>query len=1301
MLTRRRHRLLEVLALLGLLLLSGPGLAGKPLALFAYERWTSEDGLPEDTVSAIAETGNGFLWFATGNGLARFDGNHVEPVPALRGGPFEAGSTALWVAPDDALWVGTVNRGLWRLQINEPPQQWTTAQGLPANAILSLAEGLDGALLIGTSRGAARLLDGRIEPLRRVPQVPIRAIAVAADGTRWLLGNADVAYRQGAGGTVAEIALPGGAGAAVAVDRRGHAWLATGDGLLEIDQAGRPTLHRVQPGGLASTLIRALMVARDGSLWIAFEGQGVQRLHEGGWQGFAAAEGLHNAYVGALFEDSHGSMWLGTGLGVARLRDAAVSTYSRAHGLAADYVRSVAVDAAGIAWIGTDGGGLARVDGVRATSYTSANGLLGDTVRAVAVAADGSVWIGAYGRGLQRFADGRFENLQADAGLPSARIAALLAEADGTLWIGTEDRGLVRLRAGRFEVFDQARGMPSNDIRSLLRRADGALLAGSSDRGIAVLVDDRVERVLDRASGLLCERINAMYEDAAGTLWVGAENGLMRVSGDRVLGLADQDPVLAHAVRFVGGDADGGIWVAGGRGVVHLAAAGVAALAAGTAGTEALPIRRVGRSDGLRAPQVNGGTQPSAALGGDGRLWLPTPRGLAVVDPARLADEAPLPRMQIESLRGNGELLPLVAVRHALAAGVTRVEVGFGGVQTLGLDRPLYQIRLDGLDADWKRPSSERIVEYASLPPGEYTFRVRAVAEHGGRVSDEATVRFTVTPQFYQHAGFLALLGLAMVASIAAAVGLRHRRLLADKRRLTAEVERRTLELRDALGHAQQLARAKATFLANMSHELRTPLSAIIGFTEHALHGGPTAAPYALTRIERHSRLLLELVNDVLDASRIDAGQLCVEIQPVSPLEVAAEVVQLLEDRATDKGLAIRLQPRWPLPATVPADPLRLKQVLLNLVGNAIKFSERGTITLTLGADAATGHWWVEVADEGIGISEEQQGRLFRAFEQADVSVSRRHGGSGLGLYISRKLVSLSGGTIMVESTPGRGSRFRVALPLADDCEWLDGPPAAAGGDEAPVTVPSLRGRVLLAEDAEDLRLLLAGVIESTGAELVAVENGLEAVRQATAAPFDLVLMDMHMPVLDGNAATRRLRAGGYRGAIVALTADVLADAVSNHRAAGCDWVLTKPIDRRRLFSLLSLFLTEAEPVDATDPQAFDALHARLSVRFRLRLRTEAAALQAADWRRQGSELAERLHRLKGSCGMFGLAEVGAAAATAERALRDGDGRRFPAALAALVALVEQQDRLVDAASETVVRALDRHQNATEDALRQ
>ena len=408
----------------------------------------------------------------------------------------------------------------------------------------------------------------------------------------------------------------------------------------------------------------------------------------------------------------------------------------------------------------------------------------------------------------------------------------------------------------------------------------------------------------------------------------------------------------------------------------------------------------------------------------------------------------------------------------------------------------------------------------------------------------------------------------------------RNNRRLESEMAVRREAERQLEQARDA---AEAASRAKSAFLANMSHEIRTPLGAITGFADQLTSLPDAPEPERrdwIDTIRRSAEHLLSLVNDVLDVSKIEAEQMTFESIPVDPLALAREAVELLRPKAADKGLDIALEPRGEPPAAVRGDPTRLKQVLLNLLSNAVKFTQTGRVALAVEHHGEGDHARLTFAvhDTGPGVEPDVLTRLFNAFCQADQTVTRRHGGTGLGLHISREICRRLGGDLTVRSVPGEGSTFvaevaGVVTEAVDTASPPSDPTPACHGERH-------RCRVLIADDSPTNRKLLSLILRRAGFEVSIAEDGQQALdackRKAADGGHHLVLMDVQMPRLDGLEATRRLRAMSYRRPILALTADATLATRDAALAAGCDDCLTKPVRAETLVDTLTTHLNHA-----------------------------------------------------------------------------------------------------------------------------
>ena len=503
-----------------------------------------------------------------------------------------------------------------------------------------------------------------------------------------------------------------------------------------------------------------------------------------------------------------------------------------------------------------------------------------------------------------------------------------------------------------------------------------------------------------------------------------------------------------------------------------------------------------------------------------------------------------------------------------------------------------------------------------------------------------------------------------------------------DIARQRAELER-TNEIAEAANHA------KSTFLANMSHEIRTPLNGILGFTDLLQKGAEENTSERmewLSTIHSSSRHLLSLINDILDISKIEAGQLELESVPFNPSDVLAETASLLRPRAIEKNIAFDVQFQSPVPRMVSGDPTRFRQVLVNLAGNAIKFTDRGVVQMIaryLG-DPAGGELVVDIADTGVGIPESKLQVVFEPFIQADATVTRKFGGTGLGLAISRRIARALGGDIIVRSEFGRGSIFTFAVPVTPidgimidaAAEVRDCAAAAAATTERPAL--RLAGRILLVEDGEVNRKMLKLVLTRCGLTVVTAENGQAGVELARRESFDVILMDMQMPVMDGYAATRILRREGVTTNIIALTANAMRGDEEQCRAAGCTGYLTKPIAPGHLVAYLAKIVPSLEadssagpggrqsPLDSPirsslpmDDPEFRQLVQEFADSLPARFREALDACHARD----STALARLAHAIKGAGGTVGLHQFTAPAARLEQFAKDECWNEIEAAI--------------------------------------
>ena len=1342
--------------LLGLALAGAACAADAPALILQH--LTTADGLPQSSVYATLQDSQGFVWLATEDGLVRYDGREL-----LRYAYSPRSSTGLpgnfiYAEAEDAhhdLWVAIKDTGLARW--NRASDTFTVFRhdarnpaSLGSDSIRSLLVDASGQLWIGTLDAGVDVLDpasGRFTHLRHAAGVAnsllddrVQRIEQDPSGTLWVStfsGLDRYLPREHAFAHLQHVAgdsttLSGTHISHVLQDRSGAWWVTSIDGGLDlVDRSGRVQAvyrHNAQiPGSLASDDVRAILQDQSGDLWVG-TAQGLDLLDRSTNQFHHYAHDpqdagtLPDSEILSLYQDQGGLVWIGTRAGgVSRWNPHSWELGGQRPGWLQQNLAMAFADAPdNRIWIASMGAGLKQYD-PKSGQVQDLDELLGRPnalgdrhVMSLHVDRQGALWIGTQDHGLYRLAAGRLSAIAVKPGdersLSAAGIMSIFEARDGMLWLGTFGGGANVLDPATGHIrqlpFGAQPGAVSGaNVSAIAEDAQGNMWLATDGQGLDLARSDgTVVRVFRHdphdPNSIPADAVYAVSVDARGRVWVGTDSGgLAQVMGSsaapadiRFRGASHEEALSSHTIYGIESDAKGHLWLSGNAGLVRF-------------DPDTGAVKTYHREDGLQGEEFNFGAH---ARLGTGRLCFGGPGGFNIFDPQRLTENRPAPHLALTRVEILGVPAPGTTpywLLHDLQLDhrASIVSLDFGVLDFSSPRRNHIAYRMAGLTDRWIDLGTENRITLTNLDAGDHLLEVRAANSDSQWSDTPLQLRLHKAPAPWRSRGAYAvylLLALALIAYRVHSHRAKFRRVVREREHLETEVALRTRELRETNRQLEEASQAKTHFMDRMSHELRTPMNGVVGMTELLARTELSPKQARLTHTIRSSaQTLLQIVNDLLDLSKIRAGKLHTESLPIDLLQILEECTGLFAGAAESKGIELIVCPAQSSPALL-GDPLRIRQILMNLVGNAVKFTARGQVVVKADVSAgAMAMLELSVTDTGIGMDAATIAKIFEPFTQADESTTRRFGGSGLGLAICRELAHILGGSIHVESHPQVGSRFTLSLPLklaataapaaallpprtvrirtrlpalaealsrhavalgltvlgsdagarAEDLVIVDAANqhdylqerAAAGRGPALVLVASsaevdsgqfakfapgecivlkpvqretlrealaaalgvapaahttaalledpapLGAHVLLVEDEPVNAAVAQGYLDALGCTWVWAQDGAEAVARTAVERFDLILMDLSMPTMDGYATTALIRqreAQRSRVPIVALSAHDAGTYRAACLQAGMDDMLSKPYTLEACAALLQRWLRPESQGAVTPP---------------------------------------------------------------------------------------------------------------------
>ncbi len=928
------------------------------LTQFIHTSWTESEGAMVPYITAVAQSTDGYLWLGTRQGLLRFDGLHLVPWNPLPGEALPDKSIdSLAASAGGGLWIGTKGR-IVRLEHGHLVQ-YTIMNGSPDGGIAAMVEDR-----------AGRLWAGNVRPKAKA-------------GGLVLLDNGRVKTYGTENGLQKPEVL------SLFFDHEGTLWVGTLGGFCKWD-AREARCHPVRPPFAAAQdaetlgppaqkpfrLVKAILQDRQGTMWLGTVGQGLIRVRDDRFESFSRKDGLSSDDVEALAEDREGNLWVGTSNGFDRFREPKVAKWTTFEGLSGNFITAVCSTRGGDVWVGAFSRGLNRIRGNQIVRYSRSSGLPNDTVFSLHEDVNGTLWAGT-GKGLARLSGERFVEVPVVDHSPFLS-QTMTSVRSGVLWLADSNRGLARLRDGRVEEW-QAEGMPSDAVYRLGSSRNGDLWVGYIKDGIAVIRGDSVVQTYTAETGLAAGAVQAIYEDRAGSMWIGTREGLSRIRNGRWTTWTAKQRVPLGGIQAMTEDDGGHLWLVTPAGMLLLTLEDLSRTPDGVPAS--LFFSTYGPDDGIRIADIPGTMDPRLAKSVDGRLWLSTGDGVATIDPASIRTNTLAPPISIEQLIVDGKRMDVTA--HDIRFRGRAVQIDYTALSLTSPEAVRFRYQLEGFDRDWVEAGTRRQIVYANLPPADYRFHVIASNNDGVWNQEGAVLSFRCEPYFYQTRLFSALCLCALGLSVWGVVRLRVGQIRSRFQLVLAERTRLTREMHDTLLQG----------FAGVVYQL-----------EAASRQAATAPDLSKKRVER----ALEQADQSLREAREALSSMRLSALEHSTLSEAllATGKQILEGTPARFDMDVTGRVRQ-LPYDIQAN---LYIIAREAINNALNHARPESVTLELAYSRDSVRLTVE--DDGVG------------FDPDNTPVREDHWGLG-GM---RERARLIGARLTVQSERGLGTKIAVVV---------------------------------------------------------------------------------------------------------------------------------------------------------------------------------------------------------------------------------------------------------------------------------
>ncbi|MDM8515678.1 two-component regulator propeller domain-containing protein [Desulfobacterales bacterium HSG16] len=1198
---------------------------------------SDSNSLSNNFVWSLIKDRKGYIWIGThGGGLDRFD-PETEKFTHFKNDPANQNSlshdTVVNVMEDSAgrIWICTDGGGLNRLnpatgnfiRYRHDPADSSSISG---NRVWALAEDRQGTIWAGTSESGLNSFDPATEKFTRYVHDPENENSLSHNAV-W----------------------------SILEDKNDNLWIGTfGGGLNRFDRKNNFFLHyqhdENDPESLPDDYVWTVFADSDENIYVGMnDGLAIFDPQKKIFTHYPhipnKPDTIGGNQVKRIFEDNSGIIWIGTYFGGISKLDRKKEKFAllrndpdNPDSLINNAVYSIYEDDSDTLWIATNGGGVSRLypktDKFSHYAHDPNNSDSISTNAAMCITGDknGFLWIGTFAGGLNRLNPEtgkftRFRHKKNQNSLSSDTIFSIYEDKFGMLWIGTWKGGLDRFdpTTSTFVNYknehENSESVGHNFIQQIYEDSRNRLWVGTAGSGLDLF--DRTEEKFEHLEhdpkneeSISDNNVYALFEDSKGFLWVGTGNGLNRLNTDtkKFTRYSTQDGLPSGTIMGILKDDRSNLWISTKNGLCKF-------------NTVTKIFRNYDSFDGLQGREFIAG---SAFKTRGNKMFFGGINGLNCFYPENVRDNSFKPPVVLTNIK----ILNLPAALKKPAFAVNNLSLTwkdniisfeFAALNYSNTKKNMYAYMMEGFDNNWTYTNSAmRNARYTNLDPGRYIFKVKAANNDGVWNEQGKSVELIISPPWWDSAWFIVSVTVFFVLLAFGIYLMRIKSVKAHKQKLETLVNERTCELAESNAQLQQeiierkriesqlrtardaaevASHAKSEFLANMSHEIRTPMNAILGFTEilSELLTERKQKLY-LSNVMSAGKSLLTLINDILDLSKIEAGKLTIECNSFNPHSLFMEIKSIFSQKSSEKGLDLIIDIDEELPMFLLLDEIRLRQVIFNLIGNAVKFTDAGYIRLSVGFfrtsdDKNKIDFVFSVEDTGIGISEEQQIAIFGKFEQQKGQSHAIYGGTGLGLAITKRLLEIMNGSISVKSELEKGSRFVVKIRDVEICSADDMISNEQKGQDIDSVIFE-KATILTIDDVKINRDLVAGVLEKYDFTLLEAENGREGIEVARKFMPDLILMDIKMPVMGGREATLIIKQDKdlCKIPVIASTASSMKEE-EKEISDFSDGYIRKPFTKSILITELMRFLphfmpkkenTLFEQIEDIDKEPFD-----------------------------------------------------------------------------------------------------------------